>query len=52
MHFHDSRREALTRIAAKVDVLTLAKISGHQDLRILQAAYYAPDMSAVADKLD
>ncbi len=52
LHFHDSRREALTRLAAKVDVMTLAKISGHRDLRILQAVYYAPDMSDVAKLLD
>lgn len=52
LHFHDSRREALTRMAAKVDVLTLAKISGHRDLRILQAVYYAPDIADVASKLD
>lgn len=52
LHFHDSRREALTRMAAKVDVLTLAKISGHRDLRILQAVYYAPDIGDVASKLD
>lgn len=51
LHFHDSRREALTRMAAKVDVLTLAKISGHKDLRILSNVYYAPDMGDVADRL-
>ncbi|STO55659.1 phage integrase family protein [Canicola haemoglobinophilus] len=28
LHFHDTRREALTRLAEKVDVMTLAKISG------------------------
>lgn len=52
MTFHDSRRTALTRLAAKVDVLTLAKISGHKDLRILQRVYYAPDMGEVAKRLD
>lgn len=52
LHFHDSRREALTRMAAKVDVMTLAKISGHRDLRILLATYYAPNMSDVAGLLD
>lgn len=52
LHFHDTRRTALTRLAEKVDVLTLAKISGHKDLRILQAVYYAPDMGAVAERLD
>jgi integrase len=51
LHFHDSRREALTRLAERVDVLTLAKISGHKDLRILQAVYYAPDMGEVAKRL-
>lgn len=52
LHFHDTRREALTRMAAKVDVMTLAKISGHRDLRILQAVYYAPNMSEIAARLD
>jgi integrase len=52
LHFHDTRREALTRLAAKVDVMTLAKISGHMDLRILQKVYYAPDMSDIAARLD
>lgn len=52
LHFHDTRREALTRLAARVDVMTLAKISGHRDLRILQNTYYAPDMGQVAALLD
>lgn len=52
LHFHDLRREALTRLAKKVDVLTLAKISGHTDLRILQKVYYAPRMGDVARMLD
>lgn len=52
LHFHDSRREALTRMASKLDVMTLAKVSGHRDLRILQNTYYAPDMAEVAMRLD
>ncbi|HDR1050774.1 tyrosine-type recombinase/integrase [Pasteurella multocida] len=52
LHFHDTRREALTRLSKKVDVMTLAKISGHRDLRILQNTYYAPNMSEVANLLD
>lgn len=52
LHFHDTRREALTRLAEKVDVMTLAKISGHRDLSILQNTYYAPDMKKVANLLD
>jgi integrase len=45
--FHDLRREALTRMAKKVDVMTLAKISGHRDLKILLNTYYAPRMDEV-----
>jgi len=52
LHFHDSRREALTRLAKKVDVMTRAKISGHRDLRILQNTYYAPKMKELVHLLD
>jgi len=45
LHFHDSRREALSRLAKKMDVLQLARISGHRDLRVLQNTYYAPKVS-------
>lgn len=52
LHFHDSRREATTRIAPKVgDPLTLAKITGHRDHRMLQV-YFEPDATELADKLD
>lgn len=49
--FHDARAEALTRLARKVDPLTLAKISGHRDPRILLTRYYRPDMAEVAARL-
>lgn len=52
LHFHDLRREALTRMSKKVPVELLAKISGHRDLRILLNTYYAPDMADVASMLD
>jgi integrase len=52
LHFHDLRREALTRLAKKLDIMTLAKVSGHTDLKILQKVYYAPDMGDVALLLD
>lgn len=52
LHFHDTRREALSRLAKKVDVMTLAKISGHRDIKILLNTYYAPDMQEVASLLD
>lgn len=52
LNFHDTRREALSRLAKKVDVMTLAKISGHRDVKILLNTYYAPNMEEVAHLLD
>jgi integrase len=51
LHFHDSRAEALTRLSRKVDVMTLAKISGHKDLRILQEHYYRETSEQIAARL-
>ena len=45
IHFHDTRRTALTRLAQKFGPMELAKISGHKDLKILQSVCYAPDPS-------
>ena len=52
LHFHDTRREALTRLSKIFDVMELARISGHRDLRILQNVYYAPTVGDLAAKLD
>lgn len=51
LHFHDSRAEALTRLSRKVDVMTLAKISGHKDLSILQNTYYRETAEDIAARL-
>jgi integrase len=51
LHFHDSRAEALTRLSRKVDVMTLAKISGHKDLRLLQEVYYRESSEDIAARL-
>lgn len=51
LHFHDSRAEALTRLARKVDVLTLAKISGHRDINLLSTVYYRESASQIALRL-
>lgn len=51
LHFHDSRAEALTRLARKVDVLTLARISGHADLSLLQKVYYRESAQDIAARL-
>lgn len=51
IHFHDSRAEALTRLSRKVDVMTLARISGHKDLRILMDTYYRESAADIAKRL-
>lgn len=52
LHFHDTRREALTRLSKIFGVMELARISGHRDLRVLQNVYYAPTVQDLADKFD
>jgi len=52
LHFHDSRAEALTRLAArKVDVMTLARISGHKDIALLHRVYYRESAEDIAARL-
>lgn len=51
LHFHDSRAEALTLLARRVDVMTLARISGHRDLRILLETYYRETPEQIAGRL-
>lgn len=49
--FHDSRHDGVTRLAQKLDVLDLARVVGHKDLRQLMT-YYEADAEALAKKLD
>lgn len=49
--FHDARATALTRLARRVDVLTLARIAGHRDIRTLMV-YYRESASDIASRLD
>lgn len=51
LHFHDARAAALTRFSRKVDVLELARISGHKDLRTLMAVYYRASSEDIAGRL-
>ena len=51
IHFHDSRAEALTLLARRVDVLTLAKISGHRDVNLLLERYYRESAAQIAARL-
>lgn len=48
--FHDTRHEALTRLARKLDVLDLARMVGHRDPRSLMI-YYNPTASEIAKRL-
>jgi integrase len=48
--FHDSRHTAITALARKIDVLDLARMVGHRDLRSLQI-YYNPTASDIANRL-
>lgn len=49
--FHDSRASALTWLARRVDVLTLARISRHKDLKILMSSYYRESAEQIAARL-
>lgn len=48
LHFHDMRHLAITRLAKKLDVLPLARMVGHRDLKMLMIYYNesAEDISA------
>ena len=37
--FHDSRHDAITRLAKKLDVLTFARMVRHRDIRLLMIYY-------------
>lgn len=50
LHFHDSRSEAINRLSKKLDVLELATMIGHNDIKSL-LFYYSDRAEAVADKL-
>lgn len=50
LHFHDTRAEAVTRLASKLDINALARAIGHKDLRMLQI-YYRESAEDIAKKL-
>ncbi|MFM2477348.1 tyrosine-type recombinase/integrase [Celerinatantimonas sp. MCCC 1A17872] len=50
MTFHDTRHEALTRLARKLDVLDLARMVGHRDPRSLMI-YYNATATEIAERL-
>lgn len=50
LHFHDTRAEAITRLAKRLDILDLARMVGHKDLRMLMV-YYRESAKDIADRL-
>lgn len=48
--FHDSRHLAITRLARKLNILELARMVGHRDLKTLQI-YYNETAEEIAKKL-
>ena len=46
--FHDSRATAVTHLARRVDILTLARITGHRDITQLQGYYRETDAQIAA----
>jgi len=49
-HFHDSRATAVTNLAKKLNILDLARMIGHRDIRSLQI-YYRESAEDIAKKL-
>ncbi len=50
VNFHDTRHEAISRLAKKLDVLDLARMIGHRDLNSLMI-YYNEHASEMAKRL-
>lgn len=50
LHFHDSRAEAIWRLSRDLDVMELARVIGHRDLKSL-LLYYETSADELADRL-
>jgi integrase len=52
IHFHDLRREAITRFLERgLNLIETSQISGHRDIRVLRR-YVVPDLRLMLRKLD
>lgn len=51
LQFRDARATALTLMARRMDVLTLARISRHKDLRLLISTYYRESAEDISKRL-
>lgn len=52
LRYHDSRREAASRLARVLSPMQLAKVTGHKDLSIPLNTYYKESAADIADLLD
>lgn len=50
LHFHDTRHEAITRLAKRLDVLDLARMTGHRNINEL-LTYYNESAESIAQRL-
>jgi integrase len=50
LHFHDLRHEATSRLAERLEMHELMKVTGHKSSAMV-ARYYHPRASQLAEKL-
>lgn len=51
LHIHDTRAEAITRLARRVDVFLLSRVCGIADVRLLNERYYRESAEDIAARL-
>jgi integrase len=51
IHFHDTRREAASRLSKRLEVMELARMGGWRNVNILYKTYYSIPVEDIADKL-
>ncbi|PZX11852.1 integrase [Palleronia aestuarii] len=51
LHFHDSRHEGITRLAKRLEILDLARVTGHRNLNEL-LTYYEASGDELAERLN
>jgi integrase len=51
LHFHDTRHEAITRLAKRLEILDLARVTGHKNLNEL-LTYYEASGDELAERLN
>jgi integrase len=51
LHFHDTRHEAITKLAKIYGILDLAKIVGHSSVELL-LTYYQPTIDELVETMN